>query len=234
MGIRLTYGQRQTFRFRNRDVTIRGQLDAAEHPLHRAEYRLNAGPAVPFYVEAVPDDGVDWVNGYKTSPAELRCRELGEFCIEIPVTATELRAGANRVAIAIEDAAGTGHATELTFDWDPTPLPLPLDLTDLSRFRHVQEVGQMVNGAFDLDREQNCIRSRAPVAPDAFLILGSPHTSQEATYAVRFLGLDGAKWLGLADFYVGQEEGVPPRGVKIGWSSAAMAARSASFSWAWG
>ena len=71
------------------------------------------------------------------------------------------------------------------------------------------------------------IRSRAPVAPDALLLLGSPHGSQEATYAVRFLDFMGAKWLGLADFFVGLEEGAPPRGIKVGWSSAGMAALSA-------
>ena len=85
----------------------------------------------------------------------------------------------------------------------------------------------MINGAFDLDRTQNVIRSRAPVAPDALLLLGSPHGSQEATYAVRFLDFMGAKWLGLADFFAGLEEGAPPRGIKVGWSSAGMAALSA-------
>jgi hypothetical protein len=85
----------------------------------------------------------------------------------------------------------------------------------------------VINGAFDLDRRQNVIRSRAPVAPDALLLLGSPHGSQEATYAVRFLDFMGAKWLGLADFFAGLEEGAPPRGIKVGWSSAGMAALSA-------
>jgi hypothetical protein len=99
-------------------------------------------------------------------------------------------------------------------------------LRDLTRFSEIQEVGQALNGAFELDPKHNVIRSCAPVAPDAFLTLGSPHTSQEATYAVRFLEPAGAKWLGLSDFMAGQEEGEPPRGIRVGWSSAGMAALS--------
>jgi hypothetical protein len=224
--IRLTHGTRQRFRYRHRDITIRGAIDDLLPPLARAEYRLNDAPARPFYVEQLPDEGTDWVNGYKATPAELRCRELGELCVEIAVDDPALRAGGNRLVLATEDARCRRHAVELGFDWDPRPLPLPLDLRDLGRFQDVQEVGQAINGAFDLDRAQNLIRSRAPVAPDAFLVLGSPHASQEATYAVRFLEPAGAKWLGLADFMAGQEEGAPPRGLKVGWSSAGMAAIS--------
>ena len=72
--------------------------------------------------------------------------------------------GANRLIIEVEDAEGKIEETPLSFSWDPRPLPLPLDLSDLSRFSHIQEVGQIVNGAFDLDIVQNVIRSRAPVA----------------------------------------------------------------------
>lgn len=82
----------------------------------------------------------------------------------------------------------------------------------------------MINGAFDLDTALNLVRSRAPIAADAYLVLDSPHGSQEATYAVQFIDVAGAKWLELADFYVGQVEGVPPRGIKVGWPSAGMAA----------
>ncbi len=226
MPVRLTCGAHQQFRCRYPDITIRGQVDDLQPPARRAHYRLNQGPATGFYVEAIPDDGIDWVNGYKTSPAELRCRDLGEFCIEIPTTAPALQSGQNRLSIEVEDAEGRISGTDLTFEWDPAPLPLPLDLRDLTRFDDIQQVGQIVNGAFDLDRKQNLIRSRAPVAPDAFLVLGSPHASQEATYAVRFLDLGGAKWLGLADFFAGIEQGRPPRGIKVGWSSAGMAALS--------
>ncbi|MEM7023749.1 MAG: hypothetical protein AAF637_14325 [Pseudomonadota bacterium] len=226
MPIRLTCGTRQQFRYRYRDITIRGQIDGLDPPVSRAAYSLNDGPETEFYVEEIPDDGIDWVNGYKSSPAELRCRDLGEFCIEIAITAPALRPGENRLAIWVEDARGTLNTADLTFGWDPAPLPLPLDLRDLTAFDDIQQVGQIVNGAFDLDRKQNVIRSRAPVAPDAYMALGSPHGSQEATYAVRFLDLGGAKWLGLADFFVGLEEGRPERGIKVGWSSAGMAALS--------
>jgi hypothetical protein len=228
LAIRLTHGTRQRFRYRHRDITIRGAIDDLVPPLVRAEQRLNDAPPRPFYVEQIPDEGTDWVNGYKATPAELRCKELGEFCVEIGIDDPALCAGDNRLVLATEDARGRRHEVELHFAWDPRPLPLPLDLRDLSRFHDIQEVGQAINGAFDLDRAQNLIRSRAPVAPDAFLVLGSPHGSQEATYAVRFLEPAASKWLGLADFMAGQEEGMPPRGLKVGWSSAGMAALSAN------
>ncbi len=223
MAIRLTYGSRQQFRHRDRDITIRGQIAPLTPPTRRAVYRLNDGPETPFYVEAIADDGIDWVNGYKDSPAELRCRELGEFAIELPVETGALRAGENRVEIDVMDAAEQTARADILLVWDPTPPPLPLDLRDLSGFDDIQAVGQVINGAFDLDRDQNLIRSRAPVAPDAFIILGGMHGSQEATYAVRFTDFTGVKWLGLADFFAGMEEGTPPRGIKVGWSSAGMA-----------
>jgi hypothetical protein len=227
MTIRLTYGTRQRFRCRYRDLTIRGRVDGLTLPVRRAVYRLNGGDETPFHVEEIADDGIDWVRSYKDSPAELRCRDLGEFCIEVPVGADDLRHGDNQMVLRVEDAAGRASTASLAFDWNPRRLPLPLDLRDLTRFDDIQDVGQVINGAFDLDRTQNVIRSRAPVAPDALLLLGSPHGSQEATYAVRFLDFMGAKWLGLADFFVGLEEGAPPRGIKVGWSSAGMAALSA-------
>jgi hypothetical protein len=226
LAIRLIHGTRQSFRYRHRDITIRGEVDDLVPPLACAEQRLNGAPPRPFYVEQIPDEGTDWVNGYKATPAEVRCKELGEFCVEIGIDDPALRAGDNRLVLATEDARGRRHEALLGFSWDPRPLPLPLDLRDLGRFQDIQEVGQTINGAFDLDRAQNLIRSRAPVAPDAFLVLGSPHASQEATYAVRFLEPAASKWLGLADFMAGQEEGAPPRGLKVGWSSAGMAALS--------
>jgi hypothetical protein len=227
MTIRLTYGARQRFRHRHRDITIRGQVDGLNPPVGHAVYCLNGGAETAFYAEEIPDHGIDWVAGYKASPAELRCRDLGEFCAEIPIGADDLRRGDNQLVLRVEDAAGRRSTASLAFDWNPRPPALPLDLRDLTGFDNIQEIGQAINGAFDLDRRQNVIRSRAPVAPDALLLLGSPHGSQEATYAVRFLDFMGAKWLGLADFFAGMEEGAPPRGIKVGWSSAGMAALSA-------
>jgi hypothetical protein len=226
LAIRLTHGTRQRFRYRHQDITIRGEIDDLVPPLPRAERRLNGAAVRPFYVEQIADEGTDWVNGYKATPAELRCKELGEFCVEIAIDDPALREGDNRLVLATEDTRGRRHEVELYFVWDPRPVPLPLDLCDLSRFQDIQDVGQAINGAFDLDRAQNVIRSRAPVAPDAFLVLGSPHGSQEATYAVRFLEPASSKWLGVGDFMAGQEEGEPPRGLKVGWSSAGMAALS--------
>jgi hypothetical protein len=193
-------------------------------PLRRATYRLNGGPAVPFYVEAVPEPrGLDWRFQYKSTPARLRLKSAGDFNIELPVTAAELTAGPNRVTFEIEDAAGVRHGLDAEFTWDRRPAPLPLDLTDLSRVSHVQEVGQTVNGAFEVDSARNVVRARAPVAPDALLLLGPPAGSQEATYEVVFAKPEEAKYLGLSDFFVGHEQDDPPLGIKPGWSTAGLA-----------
>jgi hypothetical protein len=224
--ISFTNDSRQRFRRRYDDVTIRGRVDPDAMPLRAAAWRLNGAPPQPLYVEATSDAGVDWVNGYKDTPAELRCRDQGEFCVEIPVTSEALREGFNDLAVEIESRCGSHARVAISFSWDSSRVPLPLDLSDLTRFSDIQEIGQVVNGSFELDRARNVIRSVAPVAPDALLVLGSAHGSQEATYAVRFLGTAGAKWLGLSDFFVRLEEGSPPRGIRVGWSSAGMAALS--------
>ncbi len=226
MPIRLTYGGRQRFRYRHHDITVLGRVLGAGFPVRRAHFDLNGSGPRPFYVEQEPDPGIDWTQGYKSSPGELRCRDQGEFCIEIPVDDDRLQAGDNSLSLTVEDGAGTTHAAAMTFAWSADPVPLPLDLRDLSSYRSVQEIGQAINGAFDFDPEANLIRSRGSVAPDAFLLLGSPHGGQEATYRVRFTETAGAKWLGLSDFFAGLTEGVPPRGIKVGWCSAGMAALS--------
>ena len=193
-------------------------------PLRRATYRLNGGPEARFYVEELPEPpGLDWRFQYKSTPARLRLKSPGDFNIELPVTAAELAVGPNRVTIEIEDAAGVRQRLDAEFTWDRRPAPLPLDLSDLSRFSHVQEIGQVVNGAFEVDPARNVVRPRAPVAPDALLLLGPPAGTQEATYDVVFAEPEKAKYLGLSDFFVGHEEEDPPLGIKPGWSTAGLA-----------
>jgi hypothetical protein len=221
--ITLTYGTDQRFRYRYQDITLLGRVEAPL-PARSATYRLNHGPAVEFYVEPLAEPpGLDWRFQYKRSPARLRLPHLGDFTIEIPVVAPQLKPGPNRLTIQVIDGAGQPHHLEATFEWEPTPIPFPLCLRDLSGFRDIQDVGQVVNGAFDLDREHGLIRSRAPAAPDALLLLGSPHGSQEALYDVRFAELHRAKYLGLSDFFVRHEEENPPLGIKPGWSTAGLA-----------
>ena len=217
-----TYGMKQEFRFRVFDITILGVIQGLKAPPEKSVYRLNNAKPCGFYVEAVHDEGVDWLNGYKATPGELRCRHFGEFCIEIAHDNPALRQGENQLEIEVYDGP-TIESVTIDFKWDPTPMPATLDLSDLSRFSSIQQVGQVVNGAFDLDSAANLIRSRAPVAPDALLVLGGQGKSQEATYRVRFLEPHHSKWLGLSDFHAGMVEGVPPRGIKVGWSSAGMA-----------
>ncbi len=217
-----TYGKSQEFRFRLADLTFPGVIYGLSDAPDSARYRLNGAEFCGFYVEAVHDEGTDWLNGYKPTPGELRCRHFGEFCIEISHDNPALIPGTNHLELQVTDRAEKS-TTSIDFLWDSTPLPKALDLSDLSKFRSIQQVGQVVNGAFDLDIAANLIRSRAPVAPDALLTLGSPGRSQEATYRVRFLEPHHSKWLGLSDFHAGMVEGVPPRGIKVGWSSAGMA-----------
>jgi hypothetical protein len=224
MQIRLTYGSYQLFRYRHRDLNVLGRVEQAAYPLGRAIYRLNDGPERLFYVDPVADPGIDWTSQYKDSPAVLRLKDQGDFNVELPADSPQLAEGSNTLLLLVQDQAGSEAQATVTFEWNPRPVPLPLDLSDLSLYRNIQELGQVVNGAFDLDPERNVIRSRAPVYPDALLLLGSPHGAQEATYRVRFTELMGAKWLGPSDFFVGHEEADPPIGIKPGWSSAGMIA----------
>jgi hypothetical protein len=224
MRIHLTYGTCQRFRYRTYDLNVHGRVADASYPLRRSTWSLNGGPAVAFYVEAVPDPGIDWTYEYKDSPAVNRLKDLGDFNVEVPVASPDLRVGDNELLIRVEDGAGSEAQARVAFDWDPTPLPVELDLRDLSGFGHIQQVGQAVDGAFDLDLDQNLIRSRGPVYVDALLVLGSPHGSQEATYQVRFTDLTKVKWLGPSDFFAGHAGPNPPIGIKPGWSTAGMMA----------
>jgi hypothetical protein len=220
----LTYGTRQRFRDRIDDINVHGRVARIDVPVREGTWSLNGGAEVPFYVESVPDPGIDWTFEYKDSPAVNRLKDLGDFNIEIPATSRELREGPNGLTIRITGIDGGTEETAVAFDWDPRPLPGDLDLTDLTGYGHIQEVGQVVDGAFDLDRDQNLIRSRAPVYVDALLVLGSRHGSQEATYRVRFTDLRGVKWLGPSDFFAGHVGATPGIGIKPGWSTAGMMA----------
>lgn len=226
MPIILTYGTRQRFRYRTYDLNVHGRVTDVAYPIETSTWSLNGGPETFFYVEAVPDPGIDWTYEYKDSPAVNRLRDLGDFNVEVPVASPELREGENELVIRVVDANGTESVARVEFTWDSTPLPAELDLRDLTGFEHIQEVGQVVDGAFDLDRDQNLIRSRGPVYVDALLVLGSPHGSQEATYQVRFTDLTKVKWLGPSDFFAGHAGPTPPIGIKPGWSTAGMMALS--------
>jgi hypothetical protein len=110
------------------------------------------------------------------------------------------------------------------FNWDPRPIPLPLILDDLTGFGSIQEVGQAVNGEFEIDPVNNVIRSHVPVGSDILLLLGSPNGSQEATYQVKFSPISD-KWafIGLSDFFFEHVEQSPGLGIKPGYSTAGLA-----------
>jgi len=222
--IRLTYGDRQAFRFRHRDVNILGNLDATL-PLKKSVYQLNGGLPVHFYVEPEPKPGgkkYPW--GTKTPSVHRLRNRVGHFNIEIPIDCPKLQTGLNQIVIQIEDIDGKCERIEAEFSWDPCPLALPLNLQDLSRYQNIQDVGQVVNGAFDLDRERNAICSRMPVGSDSLLLLGSPHDSQEATYNIKFRNID-KEWcfVGASDFFAGHLEQSPDLGIKPGYCTSGLA-----------
>lgn len=249
MSISFTYGSDQRFWARTGDLTFPGRLNGAT-PVRAASWRLNGGDGAPLYVEATPNISllptpngfvatpIDWRYQYKLSPAALRLWQLGDFNVEIPVDHPGLRAGANELVVEVEDRWKERHAGAVRFTWDPVAPPLPLDLRDLTAFETIQDVGQVVDGAFDLDRERNVIRSRTPVAPDNLLVLGPRAGDQEATFRIRFHDVAAGKYLGLADFFVAHEESAVPLGIKPGWSTAGMAtvkSNGEARSWiAWG
>ncbi len=224
MRIEFTYGKAQAFRYRTHDINVLGRVEDVVYPLRKSAWSLNGGPETFVYVEHIADPGIDWTYEYKDSPSVNRLKDLGDFNIEIPVAGADLRSGDNLLTLRIKDASGAEGSAEVRFTFDEIPLDADLDLTDLSRFSHIQQVGQITNGAFDLDREQNLIRSRAPVYVDAFIVLGSLHGSQRATYDVRFTDLTKVKWIGPSDFFAGHAGPKPPIGIKPGWSSAGLVA----------
>jgi hypothetical protein len=215
------------------DVTIRGRVHAAQFPIRRANYRVNDADPVAFYVDPIADlqllsgpgqwwpSPIDWRTGYKDSPAGLRLKRLGDFVLEIPID--HLVPGDNTVTVEVEDHGKDVDATSLAVTWNPAPVPLPLDLSDLNRYTDVQDVGQVVNGRWELDRPANLIRCHTPADPDSLLLLGSPAASQEATYRFVAHQPHKAKYIGLSDFFVRNETEDPPIGVKPGYSTAGLA-----------
>lgn len=185
--IQLTYGTHQAFRYRHRDINIVGTATVPQ-PVRSAEYRLNEAAPVAFYGK-----GTD---AKRDRVSRNRLQSAGDFDIKIPVGSPCLVAGKNRLTIRVTDSDGQSHEATMTFGWDSTPVPLPLDLSDLSEVREIQQLGQVVNGEFEIAPGRNVIRTHSPVAKDALLLLGSPHGSQEATYGVRF-PKRGGNFLGL-------------------------------------
>jgi hypothetical protein len=167
---------------------------------------------------------VDFSFQYKRdSPARLRLPHAGDFNVEIPVEHPALRPGANRLALRVRAADGRVAERAVEVLWDPAPRPARLELSDLSAVASPQEIGQVVDGRWDVDPILGVIRARAPAAPDSLLLLGSPQGSQEAEYAFRYFDGSRSKYVGLSDFFVGHEVERPDVPIKPGWSTAGLA-----------
>ena len=231
----LAYGDRQTFRYRCEDIHFAG-FTALTLPTRRSEWRLNGGAPIHFYIERQTTEADPRCYPWDTrTPAVNRLLDLpGHFNIEIPVESPQLRAGHNRIGLAIEGQDGVQAQLEATFTWDPSAPGLPLHVSDLSKIQTIQDVAQVVDGLWDVDRAHNAIKTRAPVAADSLCLLGAPHASQEATYDVEFSSpLDGF-FVGLSDFFVRHDEQVPSVGIKPGYSSAGLATlRPGGFAECW-
>ncbi|NES02740.1 MAG: hypothetical protein F6K22_07700 [Okeania sp. SIO2F4] len=222
--IQLPQGNRQQFRWRHNDINIQGKTDA-KLPIVCSVYLLNGGSPVHFYVEPEPELGEPKYPWGTRTPSVLRLLNLpGHFNIEIPVDTPALQEGWNSIRIQIEDGEGEVEVLDAEFHWNSHPLPLPLNLQNLSSYNNIQEIAQVVDGNFDINREKNAICSRVPVGSDILLLLGSPYGSQEATYDVRFARNENS-WcfLGLSDFFAGHIEQSPDLGIKPGYSSAGLA-----------
>ncbi|MDJ0674895.1 MAG: hypothetical protein QNJ36_05880 [Calothrix sp. MO_167.B42] len=222
--IQLLHGNRQQFRWRHNDINILGKTDA-KLPVVRSVYLLNGGSPVHFYVEPKPKLGWPKYPWKTRTPSVLRLKDQpGYFNVEIPIDSPALQEGWNSISIQIEDREGEVEVLNAEFHWNSQPLSLPLNLHNLSSYRSIQEIGQVVNGNFEIDRQNNVIRSLIPVGSDILLLLGSPYGSQESTYDVKFASNgNGSHFLGLSDFFAGHTEQSPDLGIKPGYSTAGLA-----------
>jgi len=219
--IELALGGKQRFRYRHGDINLIGNTDRGS-PVVVSDYSLNNSPPVHFYVEPEPRPGQRSGLGTRT-PGVIRLSDRpGWFNIEIPVHSPYLREGLNDIEIRVQRAGRRLEILNAQFNWDSRPVLLPLQLDDLSACSSIQEVGQVVDGVFEIDRDRNVIRTVEPIGADVLLLLGSPFGSQEATYDVRFGALEGM-FFGLSDFFVGHEPLAPELGIKPGYSTAGLA-----------
>lgn len=215
------YGERQKFRYRHGDINIIGRVDSPD-AIRTASYKLNNSESARLYVEPkATDKEYPWNT---RTPSVHRLRHLvGWFNIDMPIDAPALKPGQNVVHVEAEDARGVLHTGVVEFDWNPEPIPLPLRLNDLNGIQHPQEIGQAVNGLFDIDVERDVIRSRSPAGPDVLFLVGSPNLGQDATYDVRFVDSLKGNFIGLSDFFVRHEVQDAGLGIKPGYSTNGLA-----------
>lgn len=206
--ITLHYGNQQLFRNRNRDINISGRFNNMATATY-AYYTLNKKDSNIFYIKST--------NKQLDQISKNRLRHKC-FNIEIPTNSPALKIGQNIVDIYIGDRKNDYHCI-MSFDWSNELVPLPLDIIDLSKYSSIQNIGQAINGKWEIDKQKNVIRSIHP-PQDALFLLGSAHYSQEATYCIRFH--HEYNFAGCSDFFVQHEDYEKPFGIKPGWSSAGL------------
>ncbi|GJL73564.1 MAG: hypothetical protein NMNS01_27630 [Nitrosomonas sp.] len=222
--IQLFYGNQQQFRLRHGDINILGRTDSPQS-VKRAQYRLNGDMPIPFYIEPATPSGEGKYAWDCNTPSIFRLRDCpGAFNIEIAVDSPNLQEGLNRITIEIEDSDGEIDTLTAEFHWNPCKIELPININDLNKYESIQEVGQVVNGLFEIDRQRNSIVSCEPVGADILFLIGSPGESQEATYDVEFNlhGNCGNEYAGLSDFFFRHEEQSPELGIKPGYCTSGL------------
>lgn len=221
--VRFFYGKRQIFRRRYGDINILGKT-SLQVPARASVWSLNDTSPVHFYIEREPEADGDARYPWNTrTPAVNRLRDTpGAFNIEIPDDHPALQEGENYLRVIIEGLDGTCAEDDMTFLWDPTPIALPLASSDWSTEASVQEIGQAVDGQWEVDRDTATLRSQAPVGHDVLFVVGSLHGSQEATYTVEFDDPISGIFLGLSDFFVTHDAQEPNLGIKPGYSTAGL------------
>ena len=221
--IEFSGGDRQSFRHRCDDLHVAGRVIGMVHPIQATEASLNDARPRAF---VVLDGTLYRSDNPNKGPNASRLVDHGDFVIEWPIDSPDLRVGVNTLSLRVVGADGQVATGSVELIWDPTSVAWPIDLTVLEDQVTIQQIGQVVNGPWRIDRERRAIRCGEPVGPDRLLLLGSPGGSQEATYRVVFgdpaTGRRGA-FVGLSDFWVGHERDDPAHPLKPGWSSAGLA-----------
>ncbi len=168
------YGLLQTFGqsgLAQRWVNVLGNVADPQSGIASLSYRLNGGP----------------VTGLRIGPDDRRLARPGDFDVEIEPAA--LRSGKNSLTIAATNANHLTTTVAVTVLYQPNAISLPYTI-DWSTVRNLQDVLQVVDGKWHLDR--NGIRP-LELGYDRMLAIGDTSwTNYVVTVPVTVHGFDPA------------------------------------------